>query len=294
MVSCSIKMQNYVDIMPNEEKENDKILKKKHQQLYADWKKNNRPCIICGEENGNEKDHLPPKVLYPKQLRNSKTNFFTFPVCSNCNRGSSDQDFLFSVLLSFGLNQKSYLSNQLPTDPDLLALHEQTQDHFQKATLSKAKHRQKLLLEYIATDPATGRDAINIDKLPVNRTTTKIVKSIYWLYTGGDILQSYNPGWWIIPAVDPSKPKFIEKHLKISRADIQWENKFISHYTIGHPDDGVGGFISCSLHFYTKRSVSEGMSWYLIAAPVNTIINGKSLFDTCVDVFGTPTIVPSE
>jgi len=98
--------------MSNEEREKDRALKKKHQQLYADWKRNNGPCIICGEEDENEKDHLPPKVLYPKKTRHDKTHFFTFPVCSNCNQGSSDQDFLFSVLLSFGLNQKSYLKNE--------------------------------------------------------------------------------------------------------------------------------------------------------------------------------------
>jgi len=179
------------------DEQRDRALKKSHQQLYADWKKNNEPCIICGEEDGNEKDHLPPKVLYPRKLRSDKTYFVTFPVCSNCNRGSSDEDFLFSVLLSFGLNQKAYLKNQEPTDPDLLALHEQAQGHFQDSTL--ATYRQKLLQNYIGKDPATGRDAINIDKLPINRTTIKIVKSIHWLHTGGDILQGYNPGWWIIP-----------------------------------------------------------------------------------------------
>ena len=278
--------------MSDEEREKDRVLKKKHQQLYADWKKNNGPCIICGEEDGNEKDHLPPKVLYPKKMRSDKTYFLTFPVCSNCNRGSSDKDFLFSVLLSFGLNQKSYLKDQEPTDSDLLSLHEQTQGHFQKTTL--AIHRQKLLQKYIGKDPTTGRDAINIDKLPINRTTTKIVQSVYWLHTGGDILQRYNPGWWIMPAVDASKANFIEKHLKMSHADIQWEDKFISHYSIGHPKNGAGGFISCSLHFYSKKSVTEGMSWYLIASPVNTKINGKSLFDMCTPVFGDPTIAPAK
>ena len=65
------------------------------------------PCIVCGECEGSEKDHLPPKVLFPENLRSQKTEFLTFPVCSYCNRTSSDQDFLFSVLLSIGLNQES-------------------------------------------------------------------------------------------------------------------------------------------------------------------------------------------
>ena len=160
-VRCSIPHHTSTYMkLSNEEKY--RILKKKHQQLYGDWKRKRKPCLVCGEREGNEKDHLPPKVLFPKSLRSDTTEFFTFPVCSTCNRGSSDDDFLFSVLLSFGLNQESYLNNQEPTDPDFLALHKQAQGHFANPT--EAKHRQKLLQNYIGQDPYSGRDAINIDK----------------------------------------------------------------------------------------------------------------------------------
>lgn len=266
-------------------------LKTKHQQLYTEWRRKKGPCIICGEREGNEKDHLPPKVLFPKMLRTDKTEFFTFPVCSLCNRGSSDNDFLFSVLLSLDLNQESYLNNREPTDPDLLALHTQTQVQFEDSP--KAKHRLKLLGPYIGKDPYTGRDAINASKLPINSTITKIVKSTYWLQTGGDILQTYNPGWWILHDVDTSKTNFIEKHLEVTNAEIHWGDRFITHYAIGHPENGVGGFISCSLHFYTKRAVGAGISWYAIASPVTTEINNQSLFDISQSIFGDPTIPPS-
>lgn len=269
-----------------------RILKKKHQQLYRNWKRREGPCIICGREKGNEKDHLPPKVLFPESLRSHKTDFFTFPVCSKCNGGSSDEDFLFSVLLSFGLNQKSILRGQEPTDPDLLALYNQAQGHFTDPI--KAKHRQELLQNYIGKDPHSGRAAINKDKLPINQTTTKIVKSIYWLHTGGDILQSHNPGWWILPYIDTSKTNFIEKHLKMTHAEIRWEDRFIYHFSIGHPENGAGGFISCSLHFYSKKTVGKGMNWYLIASPVKTVINGKSLYEMCTAVLGAATIAPTK
>ena len=274
--------------LSNEER--NRILKKKHQQLYGDWKRKNGPCIICGEGEGNEKDHLPPKVLFPRSLRSDLTEFFTFPVCSNCNRGSSDEDFLFSVLLSFGLTQESILNNQEPTDPDLLALYDQAIGHFQNST--EAKHRQRLLQNYIGKDPYSGKAAINIDKLPINQTTTKIVKSIYWLHTGGDILQRYNLGWWILPSIDTSKTHFIEKHLKMTHAEIQWGDRFISHFSIGHPENGGGGLILCSLHFYTKKTVGKGMSWYLRASPVKTIINDVSLYELCTSVWGAATIKP--
>lgn len=206
-----------------EENEAYRILKRKHQQLLRRWSKNSGPCIVCGEGVADEKDHLPPKVLFPKSLRNPKTEFFTFRVCKPCNRTSSDEDFLFSVLLSMGLNQDSIINNQEPSDPDLLALYNQAQGHLEDS--DKAEHRRKLLRNYIGSDPKTGRTAIDAQALPTHHTLTKIVKSIYWLHTEGYILQKYNPGWWIHARIDTSKTNYIKKHLKISHADIHWEDR---------------------------------------------------------------------
>ena len=265
-------------------------LMRKHQPLLREWRRKRGLCIICGECEGKEKDHLPPKVLFPESLRSQNTEFLTFPACSKCNRTSSDQDFLFSVLLSIGLNQEAIKRGQEPTDPDLLALCRQAHGHL--LDQSEAEHRKELLRNYIGTDPSSGRNAIDTARLPVTHTTTKIVKSIYWLHTGGDILQNYIPAWWIRPFIDTSKVDFIEKHLKVTHADIQWGDRFIAHYTIGHPANGVGGLISCSLHFYTNRVIGKGMSWYLIAAPFKTTLNGTSLYQLCSAAFGDATIEP--
>ena len=89
------------------------------------------------------------------------------------------------------------------------------------------------------------------------------------------------------------KKTFIEKHLKVTNANIQWKDKFISHFSIGHPQSGADGFISCSLHFYSKKIVREGMSWFVIASPVNTKIKGNSLYDCCIAKFGDSTIAPT-
>ncbi len=280
------------DYMNKSDDERDRALKRKFNKLLADWKQNNGPCIICGEKEGNEEDDLPPKVLYPRALRNSKTFFYKFPACSDCNRGSSNEDFLMSLLLTFWLNQDAYLKNVEPTDPDLLALHKQAESQCQNSSLAVQAHIRKLLQTYAGNHPVNGMPAINIDKVPINRTLTKIVKAIYWLETGGDILQKYNPGWWIMTAIDASKETFIEKHLKLSSSNIMWEDKFISHHSIGGPKSGADGFISCSLHFYSNRSAQKGMHWLLIAAPDTTRLNNDSLFELCANNFGKPTIRP--
>lgn len=149
-----------------------------------------------------------------------------------------------------------------------------------------------MLQGLIGTDPKSGLSAIDTTKIPTNQTLTKIAKSIYWSQTQGDVLPNYNPGWWISPFVDTSKPLFIEKHLKTSYAEVYWGDRFIYHCNVGQPIDGVGGFIWVSLHFYTKKRVGNGMSWMLIAAPTKTSVNGKSLYDWFVTIRGPATIEP--
>lgn len=267
-----------------------RVLKRTHQQLLRDWKRKKGLCIICARHEGNNKDHLPPQVLFPATLRTQDTELFTFPVCKQCNEASRDEDFLFSVLLSFELNQASIKNDQEPTDPDLLALYRQTLGHFHDPR--EADRRIRLLQGFIGKDPHNGIAAINVGKFPVSQTLTKIAKAIYWLNTGGDILQPYNPGWWILRNIDTSKEYFIEKHLKTSRAELHWGDRFISHFTIGHPENDVGGFISSSLHFYTNQAVGKGLSWFVIASPSATSVNGKNLYDLSASIWGAATIKP--
>lgn len=276
--------------MTTDESEKRRTQAREHQQLLRDWKRRKGECIICAKREGNEGDHLPPKVLFPSGLRTNETPLFTFPVCSICNRSSSDEDFLFSVLLSFGVNQPAILNDREPTDPDLLALYRQTQEQFKHP--QKDRGRLCLLQGLIEPDPKSGSLAINMARVPINQTLTKIAKSIYWSQTGGDILQSYNPGWWVAGFIDTSKHLFIEKHLKTSYAEAHWGDRFIYHCNFGHPDNGAGGFIWVSLHFYTKKRVGNGMSWMLIAAPTRTSVNGKSLYDWLVSMYGPATIEP--
>jgi hypothetical protein len=278
------------DYMTAQDDESYRVLKRNHQQLLRDWKRKKATCIICAQHEGKDRDHLPPKVLFPEEIRTQDTEFFTFPVCKQCNNSSSDEDFLFSVLLSLRLNQESILQNREPTDPDLLALDRQMQMHLQDP--KKGSHRVELLRPFIGKDPRTGRDAINLDRLPVNQTLTKIVKSIYWLQTGGDILQQHRPGWWIRTDIDTSKENFIAKHLSTTHAVIHWGDRFIVRYTVGHPNNGVGGMILSSLHFYTKRNLGEGMSWFVIGSPSLTTVDGKSLYEMSKAILGSPTIEP--
>jgi len=121
----------------------------------------------------------------------------------------------------------------------------------------------------------------------------KFTKALYWFETGGDILETYRPGWWIFQDIDTSKQNYIEKLIKGTQSTVQWDDRFIANYIVGRPENAAGGFISSSLHFYTERKVGKGANWQLIAVPTTTIHEGNSLFEHCVKVMGDPTIEPN-
>jgi len=255
----------------------------KHNRLVRRWKKQGGRCIVCGTAEGVTSDHLPPKGLYPRTSRTENPGFLTFPVCGVCNGGTSDSDYLLGVYLAIFLNQDSYRAGNDPVDTDLLALHNEAIERLNSK--NEGDRRTKLLKKHVFYNEDVGADGLNPDKLDVNLTLVKIAKAIYWLDTDGEILQDYNPGWWIFPRIDTSSPKYIEGHLKTTNTQIHWGDRFITHYTAGRHHADSGGVLSCSLHFYTNRETGSGASWHLIAAPRETVVNDKSLFELAYETY---------
>lgn len=183
-------------------KSNQQDLISRHAKLYRRWNNDKLLCIICGEREGNSRDHLPPKGLYPQTESAENPNFLTYRACQECNGGSSDSDYLFGVYLALYLNQDAYLNYEEPEDPDLLALHTEAIERL--SSTKKGDHRQKLLARHINYNKEHQAYGLNPDKLEIHATLVKIVKAIYWLQTDGEILQKYNQGWWIFPRMAPT------------------------------------------------------------------------------------------
>jgi hypothetical protein len=278
--------------------QNTKQLLNTHQKLIRNWTKHKRLCIVCGARPATTKDHLPPKVLLPKDIRANEI-LFTFPVCSDCNNGSSDTDFLMGVAFTLQLNQKNYLSDLAPINGDLSVLHNQLVS--QLSTSDKAEHHLELLRRYVEVRDVAVEEkgrlitkrqmGIDLSKVDINRTLIKITKAIYWLHSEGDILALTNPGWWIRNNIDPSRPNFIEHHLGKTAVEVLWDDRFIYHYILGKE---VPGFLMCSLHFYSQKRLDQGIHHLVYVSPKNITIEGENLYEKSVKTWGRPTIPASE
>ena len=85
-------------------------------------------CAICGEREGNTRDHVPPKSIFP---RPRPGNLVTVPACAECNNGASDYDDLFKVFLSMQAAGNSEIARRL----------------FQERTVRTLERNQALLSE---------------------------------------------------------------------------------------------------------------------------------------------------
>ena len=151
----------------------------RHAKLYRRWKKEKFPCIICGIGEGNSRDHLPPKGLYPKTGTSENPNFLTYRVCVGCNGGSADSDYLLGMYLALYLNQDVYLEGEEPVDPDLITLQSMAIERLKFD--NEGDHRINLLKPHMYSNETHQAYGLNPDKMLIHSTLVKIVKSIYWL-----------------------------------------------------------------------------------------------------------------
>ena len=57
-------------------------------------------CYLCGKEGACSRDHVPPKSLFPKEVRKIiKKNLLTLPAHSSCNNSFHQDDELFRNLI---------------------------------------------------------------------------------------------------------------------------------------------------------------------------------------------------
>ena len=257
----------------------------KLQVLWQRWREENGTCVICGLRQADEKDHIPPRALFPKALRDPSTEFLTYPVCSICNRGSSDADFLLAFRLAVQLNQSSYRTGVEPNDRDLIELDRQITKFL--TSKSEAKRRRKLLHPRVRKYSGT-LGAIDLPDKLVLSPLLKMARALYWLKTDGDILEQHKPTWWVRSGLDTSTHNFAKHILSKSNASVEWGDRFVTRYNIAGPDSSVPGTLMAAFIFYSKGKVGRGYTWFVLAAPSKFEINGELIRTSIERSFGAP------
>ena len=255
------------------------------QALRKRWIEEDGMCVVCGIRPPLEKDHIPPRALFPKSLRDSSTEFLTYPACTACNRGSSDSDFVLAFRLALELNQPSYGSGAIPTDLDLLELDKQITKFLTSENQAK---RRKAILGPRLRGLRNGLGTIDLPDKMVLPSIQKMMRALYWLKTDGDILEYHKPTFWVQSGLDTTTNFFAKSILAKTNASIEWGDRFITRYNIGGPNSAITGIMMASFIFYSKGKAGAGYNWFAMAIPSKYEVNGELLCTTLEKRHGPP------
>lgn len=208
-------------------------------------------CAICGVNQANTSDHLPPKSIFP---RPRPSNLITVPSCEKCNNNASDLDEAFRLYLALHVG-----------DLD----DEATAAYFHEA-LRTYKHNKKLQREILGS--AEPVDFVSPRQIYIGQgmkvlwnskahdaVIERIVRGLYFHHFG-EILASdahVSPKWFNRP-----DEKFLQTMSGLKK-NVVGNNQFV--YLYGRAEDHPSVSVWC-FEFY-------GRHWAGAHTGMNTLPN---------------------
>lgn len=122
-------------------------------------------CINCGTSEATTRDHVPPKILFPKPRPN---NLLTVPSCKTCNNQDSKNDEYFGHCMAFGSKDSTYTTSVL----------ESSVRAFQRpaAKIYRAHFYENISLTNLKEFPAI----IEIEPLRISSILDRIIRGLYF------------------------------------------------------------------------------------------------------------------
>lgn len=147
-------------------------------------------CVYCGSLEDLERDHVPPKSLFPKPAPN---NLITVPACGKCNRSFSKDEEYFRVIVSQMAQSGRHPATKKLLDTKIL-----------KSMIRRPRFATKILSSVIPVDiydqgkligTAAGFD---LEYKSFDRVMTKILRGLLYHETGLRVPAQYVIKWNVI------------------------------------------------------------------------------------------------
>lgn len=130
-------------------------------------------CVYCGEPS-NTRDHVPPKLLYPKPR---PSNLISVPSCATCNSGFSKDDEYIRIAVVLRSDLAKHPQAKGLFAPTIRGLNRPQQRGFAQTIVSTVKHVPVHTTEGIFLGHAP---AMIVDLERLRRTVERIVRGLYF------------------------------------------------------------------------------------------------------------------
>ncbi len=135
-------------------------------------------CAFCGITGHVTDDHIPPQSLFPS----SKPSELLFvPGCSTCNQGWTKDDEFFKTVVTLSEHSDNSSNANAARASSLRALNRPNAKGFSKMLLSKTFHANVFTPGGVFVERRMG---INVDKERIDRVVSKIVRGLFYKYSG--------------------------------------------------------------------------------------------------------------
>ncbi len=131
-------------------------------------------CAYCSSENANTKDHVPPKLIFPKSIRPTlQNNLIKVPCCFKCNNHFGKLlDPYFKILLGFRIGAD-------PESSDIV-MKEYFNEMMQVLNNGQQKLKQKLSSQVSHVNPNVSLIMLTKEnRLVMKEMGERIVKGLY-------------------------------------------------------------------------------------------------------------------
>ena len=198
-------------------------------------------CVYCGSKGELTVDHIPPRCLFPRNLRN---DLLLIPSCAECNNGAAKDDEYFRNMLA--VNESSRSGEELENAQSALtrSLVRPAADGLRAAFLGSL-HEVELITPnglYVET-----RTAFSLEPERLARVVQRIGRALFFKETGRmlpvDARVKTLASWGFPGLPDKAIVKFAEAAAMLPKLTTLAGGAFKYGGTVGDGDSYVSGWL---------------------------------------------------
>ncbi len=151
-------------------------------------------CIHCGRVGPTEKDHVPPRSLFPRGMRE---NLVTVPSCADCNRSASGDDEYIRLVCATRREASQNIGASAAWPTAFRGLSKPRKTGMKMAFLDAVRGAVELTVSGPIFEPAS----YEVDLARLDRVMARTIRGLHWHHRGHRLPDDYEVTVWCLDGV---------------------------------------------------------------------------------------------